>query len=88
MPGASDNRAPNITITLFSDGISRIVTQVFFEGHKANETDPVLKSLGTDDQARLTARHGGHTDGGAEIYLLDIVMAGANETPFFDDFES
>ena len=88
MPGASDNRAPNITITLFSDGISRIVTQVFFEGHKANETDPVLKSLGTDDQARLIARHGGHTDGGAEIYLLDIIMAGANETPFFEDFES
>ena len=48
----------------------------------------MLKSLGTDDQARLIARHGGHTDGGAEIYLLDIVMAGANETPFFDDFES
>jgi len=37
MPGASDKRAPNITITLFSDGISRIVTQVFFEGQKANE---------------------------------------------------
>ena len=54
----------------------------------ANETDPVLKSLDTDDQARLLARHGGQTDDGAEIYLLDIVMAGANETPFFDDFES
>ena len=30
MPGASGRRAPNLTITLFSDGISRIVTQVFF----------------------------------------------------------
>ena len=88
MPGASDNRAPNITITLFSDGISRIVTQVFFEGHRANETDPVLKSLGAEDQARLIARHDGQTDDGAEVYLLDIVMAGANETPFFDDLES
>ena len=88
MPGAPDKRAPNITITIFSDGISRIVTQVFFEGHKANETDPVLKSLGTDDQARLIARHEGRTDDGAEVYLLDIVMAGEKETPFFDDFES
>ena len=46
------------------------------------------KSLDTDDQARLIARHDGQTDDGAEVYLLDIVMAGANETPFFDDFES
>jgi protocatechuate 3,4-dioxygenase beta subunit len=88
MPGASDKRAPNITITLFSDGISRIVTQVFFEGQKANETDPLLQPLDSEDQARLIARHGGRTVDGAEVYQLDIIMAGANETPFFDDFES
>ena len=88
MPGASDKRAPNITITLFSDGISRIVTQVFFEGQKANETDPVLQPLDSEDQVRLIARHDGRTDDGAEVYLLDIIMAGPNETPFFDDFES
>ena len=88
MPGASGKRAPNITITLFSDGISRIVTQVFFEGQKANETDPVLQPLDSEDQVRLIARHDGRTDDGAEVYLLDIIMAGPNETPFFDDFES
>ena len=88
MPGASDNRAPNITITLFCDGISRIVTQVFFEGQKVNGTDPVLQPLDAEDQARLIARCDGQTVDGAEIYILDIVMAGANETPFFDDFES
>ena len=48
----------------------------------------MLKSLGTDDQARLIARRDGQTDDGAEVYLLDIFMAGAKETPFFDDFES
>jgi protocatechuate 3,4-dioxygenase alpha subunit/protocatechuate 3,4-dioxygenase beta subunit len=88
MPGASDKRAPNITITLFSDGISRIVTQAFFEGQKGNETDPVLQPLDSEDQVRLIARHDGRTDDGAEVYLLDIIMAGPNETPFFDDFES
>ena len=88
MPGASDKRAPNITITMFSDGISRIVTQVFFEGQKVNGTDPVLQPLDTEDQARLIARCDGQTVDGAEIYILDIVMAGANETPFFDDFKS
>lgn len=88
MPGAAGNRAPNITITLFSDGISRIVTQVFFEGDVANESDPLLAELDAEDQGRLIARHDGRTVDGTEVYLLDIVMAGPGETPFFDDFES
>jgi protocatechuate 3,4-dioxygenase alpha subunit len=87
-PGAAGNRAPNITLTLFSDGISRIVTQVFFEGEPTNECDPLLMALEQDDQARLMARHDGRTVDGAEVYLFDIVMAGDNETPFFDDLES
>lgn len=87
-PGAAGHRAPNITVTIFSDGISRVVTQVFFEGQRENATDPLLTTLDADDQARLIARHDGRTVDGAEVYLFDIVMAGQNETPFFDDFES
>ncbi len=87
-PGAAPNRAPNITITIFSDGISRIVTQVFFEGDPTNAHDPLLSALDQDDQARLLARHDGRTADGAEVYVFDIVMAGENETPFFDDLES
>jgi protocatechuate 3,4-dioxygenase alpha subunit/protocatechuate 3,4-dioxygenase beta subunit len=48
----------------------------------------LLQPLDSEDQARLIARHGGRTVDGAEVYQLDIIMAGANETPFFDDFES
>lgn len=88
-PGATPNRAPNITVTIFSDGISRIVTQVFFEDEKErNASDPLLAILDSEDQSRLIARHDGRTADGAEVYLLDIVMAGENETPFFDDLES
>ncbi|WP_394198496.1 dioxygenase family protein [Litoreibacter albidus] len=87
MPGAAAGRAPNITVTIFSDGISRIVTQLFFEGQGANATDPVLLAVG-DDAPRLIARHDGRTANGAEVYLFDIVMAGDGETPFFDDLES
>ena len=87
-PGASEGRAPNITITLFSDGINRVVTQMFFDGEAANATDPLLSSLDEEDRERLIARHDGRTVDGAEVYLFDIVMAGENETPFFDDFES
>ncbi len=88
MPGVSGNRAPNITVTIFSDGISRIVTQVFFADQHANDTDPLLMTLNEKDRQRLTARHDGRTAEGAEVYLLDIVMAGNDETPFFDDIES
>jgi protocatechuate 3,4-dioxygenase beta subunit len=88
MPGASGDRAPNITITLFSDGISRIVTQMFFPDDILNKTDSLLTSLDEGDQNRLIAKHDGRTADGAEVYLFDIVMAGENETPFFDDLES
>ena len=88
LPGVVGNRAPNITVTIFSDGISRIVTQVFFEDQQSNAADPVLLSLDEEDRARLIACHDGRTVDGAEVYVLDIVMAGDNETPFFDDFES
>lgn len=88
MPGATPGRAPNITVTLFSDGISRIVTQLFFEGQDSNDTDPLLSSLQVDDVAKLIARREGCSADGAEIYTLDIIMAGADETPFFDDLQS
>lgn len=88
MPGASSGRAPNVTITIFSDGISRIVTQMFFPNEDENNTDPLLTVLDENDQKRLIAKHGGRAADGAEVYLFDIVMAGENETPFFDDLES
>ncbi|MCI5096208.1 MAG: hypothetical protein MRY77_07845 [Rhodobacteraceae bacterium] len=88
MPGASADRAPNITVTIFSDGINRIVTQIFFADQPGNDTDPLLSALDEADRPKLIARHDGRTVDGAEVYLLDIIMAGDGETPFFDDFES
>lgn len=87
LPGAAPGRAPNITITIFSDGISRIVTQMFFEDLAGNDDDPVLQSV-RDEAPKLIARHDGRTAKGEEVYLFDIVMAGPNETPFFDDLEN
>lgn len=87
LPGATPGRAPNITVTIFSDGINRLVTQMFFDDQAGNDTDPVLQGVG-DDAPKLIARHDGRTASGAEVYVFDIVMAGAGETPFFDDLES
>ena len=87
-PGASKDRAPNITITIFSDGINRIVTQIFFANQKANETDPLLTTLDEEDRERLIARYDGSSLDGTDHYTLDIIMAGDQETPFFEDFLS
>ena len=87
-PGASKDRAPNITLTIFSDGINRIVTQIFFGNQKANETDPLLATLNDQDKERLIAKYDGSSSDGTDVYTHDIIMAGDNETPFFDDFLS
>lgn len=87
LPGAAPGRAPNITVTIFSDGINRVVTQMFFEDQAGNDADPLLQAVG-DDAPKLIARHDGRTASGAVVYVFDIVMAGTGETPFFDDLES
>ena len=52
-PGASGDRAPNITLTIFSDGIMRVVTQLFFEGDPANDTDALLLSIPEEMRSKL-----------------------------------
>jgi len=85
-PGAIEaGRAPHVTLILFSDGLSRIVTQIFFDGDPANAGDPVLASLDPEERPRLIAERTGETDDGAPVYALDVVLAGDGETPFFDD---
>jgi protocatechuate 3,4-dioxygenase, alpha subunit len=82
-------RAPFITLTIFSDGISRLVTQIFFDDeHSANAHDPLLESLPAKLRQRLTARLTSSSEKGAAIYDITIVMRGKDETPFFDDLSS
>jgi len=89
MPGSLDagaaTRAPYLTLTIFSDGISRLVTQVFFEGDPRNARDPVLSALPPALAERLIA--GRVSDAGACVpaYAIAIRMRGERETPFFDD---
>jgi protocatechuate 3,4-dioxygenase beta subunit len=87
-PGALADRAPNVTLTIFSDGISRLVTQIFLEGEAANASDPLLTSLPEPLRSRLIAKSTGANDRGEQVFSIDVVMAGNNETPFFDDLES
>jgi protocatechuate 3,4-dioxygenase alpha subunit len=79
-------RAPHITLTIFSDGITRLVTQVFFDDEpEANACDPLLESLPAPLRDRLVARLVSAPSDGPAIYEIAIVMRGEGETPFFDD---
>lgn len=79
-------RAPHITLTIFSDGITRLVTQVFFDDEaQANANDPLLASLPPELRRRLIAKRIGPSGDGFTLYEIAIVMRGPGETPFFDD---
>lgn len=90
MPGWSHEvgqpmRAPYITLTIFSDGFARIVTQLFFEGQDGNDEDPVLLVVPPERRNALLFRRTGAARDGAEVYRIDLVLAGPGEAPFFDD---
>ncbi len=82
-PGRCGDRAPNITLTIFSDGIMRVVTQLFFENDPANDQDPLLQVVPEDLRERLMIKKTKENE-----YFIEIIMAGENETPFFDDLLS
>ena len=82
-------RAPHITLTIFSDGITRLVTQIFFDDEpEANARDPLLESLPAELRGRLIAELTSTPSDGPAIYEIAIVMRGEGETPFFDDLSS
>lgn len=92
LPGAIDGdpaniRAPHITLTIFADGISKLITQIFFAGDPRNAGDPLLSSLPPELATRLIAEPVGQEDGIA-VFRRDIIMRGDQETPFFDDMDS
>jgi protocatechuate 3,4-dioxygenase, alpha subunit len=69
---------------VFARGVlDKLATRIYFEGHGANEQDPVLGSIPAERQASLLARPDGEEDG-VTRYRFDIVLQGEGETVFFD----
>lgn len=83
MPGAAEEYAPHIKVSLLGTGIDRLQTAIYFPGSPGLETDPVLKSLG-DRAHLLLAREEGVVNG-TRSFRFDLQMRGRNETPFFLD---
>ena len=85
--GSGEVRAPHLRLTIFASGIDRLATQLFFDDEPLNASDPVLQSIADARvRERLIARRRSDLGSGqtAPEYEIDIVLRGADETPFFD----
>jgi protocatechuate 3,4-dioxygenase, alpha subunit len=82
VPGRGNaQQAPHIAVAVLSRGLMRgLVTRVYFQGEKLNETDPLLVSI--EDPARRATLIA-QPDGPAS-WRMDIRLQGANETVFLD----
>lgn len=76
-------QAPHILVAFYARGLlTHMYTRIYFEGEKANDSDPVLALVPPDRRATLIAKRSG---GPAEpVYRFDIRVQGGDETVFFD----
>ena len=80
-PGAPEGRAPHINFMVMFSGLMRILkTTMYFEGERANSSDPVLSSVPCERKELLVAKRQIPNS-----YRFDIRLRGEDETPFFDD---
>lgn len=81
MPGPVEGKgAPHLDFIIFMRGaLNHNFTRAYFDGHPANENDPVLQAVPEERRHTLMARE--LTSG---IWTFDIHMQGENETVFFD----
>jgi protocatechuate 3,4-dioxygenase alpha subunit len=76
-PGAIPGRAPHINFLILYSGLMRqLLTVMFFD----DVEDPVLQAVEPWRRSRLVAQ-----PVKADAFRFDILLRGADETPFFDD---
>jgi protocatechuate 3,4-dioxygenase alpha subunit len=83
VPGRGGVQAPHLNVQIFARGLlDHLVTRIYFEGHPANDDDPVLAAVPSERRGSLIAAA---VEGDPEPrYRFDIVLQGAGETVFFD----
>jgi protocatechuate 3,4-dioxygenase alpha subunit len=72
-------QAPHFLVLVFARGLQRhLISRVYLEGERGNESDPVLQSVPAERRGTLIARRDG-----TQLYRWDVILQGANETVFF-----
>jgi protocatechuate 3,4-dioxygenase alpha subunit len=81
VPGPGERpQAPHLVVSILARGVlTRLATRIYFEGHPANASDPVLELVPAARRDTLVARRAG-----PGLFVFDIVLQGAGETVFFD----
>lgn len=79
--GDGHSQSPHFLVLVFARGLLRhLVTRVYFDDERTNESDPVLLQLPADRRRTLIARA---SDASASQYHWDVVLQGESETTFF-----
>ena len=74
--------APHIAIGIFGKGINRrLYTRIYFPDEKANDGDPVLRSVAAEARSSMMAHE---IDARRQQYAFTIRLQGADETVFLD----
>jgi protocatechuate 3,4-dioxygenase, alpha subunit len=82
-------QAPHIDVSIFARGLmQRLVTRIYFSDEEANQADPLLSALESQDlRSRLVAQRLNieqrGSSGGPPSYRFDIHLQGDRETVFF-----
>jgi len=75
-PGPYSSRTPHLHFAI-SGGGARLVTQMFFEGERANEADFLYRGLGREERLAVTARVADRAPEPSALSVSwDIVLAG------------
>jgi protocatechuate 3,4-dioxygenase alpha subunit len=81
--------APHLAVTILGSGLMRrLVTRMYFPGDPRNDADPLLRQIADEAvRRRLLARPVERPEmpDGALSLVFDIVLRGADETPFLAD---
>lgn len=86
--GRNQPRPPYINVTIHASGLMRpLATQLFFPDEPLNDEDPQLALVPVLRRPLLIAKPWCDPEAatGALALRFDIAVAGANETPFFED---
>jgi protocatechuate 3,4-dioxygenase alpha subunit len=75
--------APHANLTIFARGLlKQLVSRIYFADQPANETDPLLRSIGDERVRRTLIAKRGTDDDGVRVYRFDVVLQGEDETAF------
>ena len=72
--GPGWTRPPHIHFKVARQGFDALTTQMYFPGQKLNETDVILQSLSTAQQAMVIAKRQDDDQNKAMVFNFDIVL--------------